>query len=346
MQQSFLVGLTLLVTVAFVALLLDFFQPILWAAVFGILFLPVQHYLERVLKGRASVAALLTVLLIFTTVIVPALLVASAVVQEATGLYTKINEGEIDPGAPLRWIEAMMPQATEFAESIGIDLNEIRQNLSLVAVTGSQFIGSLALSAGQNAVRFSVMFFLMLYLLFFVLRDGDEMLNTITRAIPLGEARERALLSRFATVSRATIKGTLVVGLVQGTLGGLIFWALGFQAAVFWGVVMVAMSMLPVVGAGLIWLPAAIVLLTGGAYIKAMILVVFGVLVIGLADNFLRPMLVGRDTRMPDYLILLSTIGGITMFGVSGFVVGPIIAALFLTVWEMFALEYADGKRG
>ncbi len=346
MQQSFLIGLTILVTVAFGALLLDFFQPILWAAVFGIIFLPVQHYLERALKGRASLAALLTVMLIFVTVIVPALLIASAVVREAAELYAKINSGAIDPAAPLRWLESMLPQATRFAESIGIDINETKDNLSLVAVKGSQFVGSLALSAGQNAVRFSVMFFIMLYLLFFVLRDGDDMLDKITKAIPLGEARERALLAKFATVSRATIKGTLIVGVVQGTLGGFIFWALGIQAAVFWGVVMVAMSMLPAIGAALIWVPAAIVLMAGGAYIKAMILVVFGVLVIGLADNLLRPMLIGRDTRMPDYLILLSTIGGITLFGISGFVIGPLIAALFLTVWEMFALEYSDDHSG
>jgi len=341
MQQSFLVGLTILVTVAFLALLLNFYQPILWAAVFGVLFLPVQHYLEHRFNGRASLAAFVTVLLIFVTVIVPALAVASAVAREAAELYVKINQGVIDPAAPLRWLEAMLPRVTDFIQGIGIDVDQIRGDLSTAAVKGSQFIGSLALTAGQNAVRFSVMFFLMLYLLFFVLRDGDEMLGEFMRVMPLGDTREQELLTRFATVSRATIKGTLIVGLVQGILGGLIFWILGIEAAVFWGVVMVALSILPVVGAGLIWIPTAIALAAGGAWVKALILVVFGVLVIGLADNLLRPLLVGRDTQMPDYLILLSTIGGITLFGISGFVIGPLIAALFITVWEMFALEYS-----
>ena len=143
-------------------------------------------------------------------------------------------------------------------------------------------------------------------------------------------------------MARATIKGTLAVGLVQGFLGGVMFWALGIDGAVFWGVVMVLLSVLPLIGASLVWIPAAIFLLVSGAYIKAFIIVVVGVLVIGLVDNVLRPILVGRDTKMPDYLILLSTLGGLTMFGISGFVIGPIIASLFLAIWVMFQSEYGE----
>jgi predicted PurR-regulated permease PerM len=187
-----------------------------------------------------------------------------------------------------------------------------------------------------------VMFFLMLYLLFFVLRDGDELMEQIIHALPLGDDRERALFSKFAEMARATIKGTLAVGLVQGFIGGVMFWALGIEGAVFWGVVMVLLSVLPLVGAGLIWVPAAIFMLVGGAYLKAAIIIVVGVLVIGLVDNILRPVLVGRDTKLPDYLILLSTLGGLTMFGISGFVIGPIIASLFLAIWVMFRVEYGE----
>jgi len=186
-----------------------------------------------------------------------------------------------------------------------------------------------------------VLFFLMLYLLFFVLREGDSLLDQMVRALPLGDERERALFAKFAEVARATIKGTLIVGIVQGTLGGILFWALGIEAAVFWGVVMVLLSVLPAVGAGLVWLPAAIVLAVSGAWIKAAIMVGVGALVIGMVDNLLRPMLVGRDTKMPDYVILLSTLGGLTTFGISGFVIGPVIAALFIVVWDMFAREHA-----
>ena len=148
------------------------------------------------------------------------------------------------------------------------------------------------------------------------------------------------MFAKFAEVSRATMKGTLVIGLIQGILGGLIFWVLGIDGAVFWGTLMVILSLVPVVGAGLIWAPAALIMLANGAFYKAIILVAFGVLVIGLVDNLLRPILVGRDTKMPDYLVLLSTLGGLTVFGASGFVIGPVIAALFLALWVMFSQEF------
>ena len=342
MQNAFFIGLLLLVSAAFVALLAGYFEPIFWAVTVGVIFLPVQHYLERKLHGRTSVAAVITVILIFFTVLVPAMLIASAVVKEAAELYASIQRGEIDPGGALRWMQDVTPRLAEFATRIGIDVEELPQKLSTAAIKGSQFVGALALTAGQNVARFMVMFFLMLYLLFFVLRDGDRLLEQIIHALPLGDNRERALFAKFAEMARATIKGTLVVGLVQGFLGAVMFWSLGIDGAVFWGVVMVLLSVLPLIGASLVWIPAAIFLLVSGAYIKAFIIVVVGVLVIGLVDNVLRPILVGRDTKMPDYLILLSTLGGLTMFGISGFVIGPIIASLFLAIWVMFQAEYGE----
>ncbi len=340
MQNAFFIGLLILVSVGFLWLLAGFFQPIFWAAIVGIMFLPVQHYLEKKLGGRATISALLTVVLIFFTVLLPALLVASAVINEALMIFGMIQRGEIDPGALLRWGQDLSPQVTERAEAIGINVDEWPEKLSAAALKGSQFLGQLALTAGQNVANFLVMFFIMLYLLFFVLRDGDRMLEAIIRALPLGDERERALFAKFAEVSRATIKGTLLIGLVQGFLGGIMFSILGITGAVFWGSVMVLLSVLPLVGASIIWIPAAIFLAVNGAWIKALILTVFGVLVIGLIDNLLRPLLVGRDTKMPDYIILLSTLGGLSLFGISGFVIGPIIAALFLAVWVMFEEEH------
>jgi predicted PurR-regulated permease PerM len=336
-EYAFFIGLLIAVSIGFFVLLAGFFQPIFWAATVGIIFLPVQHGLERKLKGRRSLAAALSVLLIFFTVLVPALLVGSAVASEAVQLYSQIQRGDLDPGGVLRWFQELMPQATAFLERLGIDVEQVPGKLSAAAVKASQFVAGLALSTGQNLARFAVMFFVMLYLLFFVLRDGDRLLAEMIRALPLGDDRERALFAKFAEVARATIKGTLVVGLVQGALGGAIFWLLGIQGAVFWGVVMVIMSVIPAVGASLIWAPAAVFLLASGDWGKAVALIAFGVLVIGLVDNFLRPLLVGRDTKMPDYLILLSTLGGMTLFGISGFVIGPIIASMFLAVWSMFA---------
>ncbi len=340
-KHPFFIGLLVVASAGFLLLLLNFWQPVFWAAVIGILFRPVQQRVERALGGRDTLAAVLTVLLIFFTVLVPAMLLASAVTAEAAGLYARIQSGELDIGALVRWLQGFLPQASEWAGRFGIDLAQLPDKLSAAAIRGSQFIGSLALTAGQNVARFVVMFFLMLYLLFFVLRDGDSILRHVHAAVPLPEAQERRLFAKFAEVSRATIKGTLVVGAVQGFLGGLIFAILGIQGAVFWGVVMVLLSVLPAVGAGLVWLPAALFLFISGDWIRALVLVAYGVFVIGLADNLLRPVLVGRDTRMPDYLILLSTLGGLTLVGITGFVLGPVIAALFLATWQMFEEESA-----
>jgi predicted PurR-regulated permease PerM len=223
---------------------------------------------------------------------------------------------------------------------VGLDLQRLQGQLSSSAISISRFIASEALSIGQNTLRIAVFFFLMLYLLFFFLRDGLRMLDGLVHALPLGDTRERFLLGRFAEVSRATIKGTLVVGVVQGAIGGIAFALLGVGAPVLWGVVMALLSILPAVGPALVWIPAAIVLFSGGRWVAGAILIVVGVLVIGLVDNVLRPVLVGRDTRMPDYLILLSTLGGLAAFGLAGIVIGPIIAAFFLSTWEMAQEEY------
>ncbi|NND37248.1 MAG: AI-2E family transporter [Gammaproteobacteria bacterium] len=342
LQNFFFLGLVLLVSAAFLFLLSGYLQPIFWAAILGVLFLPVQYSLERRLRDRRSLAAVLTVILIFFTVLVPSLLVTSAVVNEATQLYQRIQSGEIDPGAALRWLQGWVPGLTSWAEGLGIDVAQWPQKVSEIAVKASQYVGGKALTAGQNVASFMVKFLIMLYLLFFILRDGDQMMEKIIAALPFGDERERELFGKFAEVSRATLKGTLVIGVIQGTLGGMMFGVLGIQGAVFWGVVMVFLSILPLVGASLVWIPAVIFLVVSGAYGKALAMALFGGVVIGLLDNVLRPILIGRDTKMPDYLILLSTLGGLSIFGISGFVIGPIIAALFLAVWAMFEKEHRD----
>jgi predicted PurR-regulated permease PerM len=340
LQNGSFIGLLALATVAFFGLLAEFVQPIFWAATLAILFYPVFMRFMRLTRQRSSVAALLTLIVICITVIIPSWFIATAVVSEAGAFYNRVQSGEVNPARVLEWARSSLPLMNDALDRLGITPEEIKTNLSSLAVKGSQFVGSLAITAGQNAVRFTVMFFLMLYVLYFFLRDGDYLLQQIIHALPLGDDRERALFAKFAEVSRATVKGTLVIGLVQGALGGSIFYMLGIDNAVFWGAVMVVMSLLPVIGAGLVWGPAALFMLANQQYMDAGILAVFGVLVIGLVDNLLRPRLVGRDTRMPDYLVLLSTLGGLTVFGASGFVIGPVIAALFLTLWVMFAREF------
>jgi predicted PurR-regulated permease PerM len=159
----------------------------------------------------------------------------------------------------------------------------------------------------------------------------------VRAAVPLSADRQRALFAKFAVVVRATVKGNIVVALLQGALGGLIFWLLGIHAPLLWGVLMAFLSLLPAVGAGLVWAPVALYFLATGAVWQGVVLIAYGVLVIGLVDNLLRPILVGKDTKMPDYVVLISTLGGIAVFGLNGFVIGPLIAAMFIAAWDLFA---------
>jgi predicted PurR-regulated permease PerM len=233
-----------------------------------------------------------------------------------------------------------MPGIYDMLGDAGISPNSVREKITEFVGTVSKFVATRVLSFGSNLINIFVQFTLMLYLLFFFLKDGKQVIQKIIDTIPMGNVRERRLFERFAQVSKATLKGTLVVALVQGSIGGLVFMFLGIPAPLLWGVAMTLLALLPVGGSAIVWFPAVVVLFAQGEVGKAMILLVVGSLIIGLVDNLLRPLLVGRDTEMPDYLVLISTLGGITYFGLSGFVIGPTIAALFITVWEMMGQDY------
>jgi predicted PurR-regulated permease PerM len=216
-------------------------------------------------------------------------------------------------------------------------LGEVQERLSAGLSKGVQFLAGQALNVGQNALDFFVSFFIMLYLLYFVLRDGRALGHRVREAVPLRDDLQRNLFHKFTDVVRATIKGTIVVAIVQGALGGLMFWFLGIQAPVLWAVVMAFLSLLPAVGTALVWVPVALYLLASGAVWQGVLLIVYGVLVIGLVDNVLRPVLVGKDTKMPDYIVLIATLGGMAIFGLNGFVIGPLIAAMFMAAWDIMA---------
>ena len=346
-ENVFFLAMLVLVTAAFFWVLSGYLIPMFWAVVLAVLFHPVQRWLLGPLGGREALAALATLLLIVATVIVPTGFIALAVGNEARALVARLQSGELDPAAVFHWAEATAPVAVQFLADLGIEFDEIRARVSSAALTASQTIGSVAVAAGQGAASFGIGFVVMLYVLFFALRDGEPMLDLVVRALPMGDERERALMEKFAEVARATIKSTVVIGALQGLLGGIAFALLGIEGALFWGVIMAVLSLLPAVGASLVWAPAAIVLGVDGRVGAALFLVAFGLGVISMVDNVLRPILVGRDTRIPDWLVLISTLGGLSAFGLSGFIIGPVIAALFLTFWALFEREHhADYQPG
>ncbi len=341
LQSTFFLSLLVLTTIAFFGLIQDLLLPIFWATVLATLFYPVFGSCERTFGGRAALAALMTIMVILLAVVLPVLLTGLAVGSEVFGLYEQIAAGKVDPQIVIEWVERNAPTVVEALSQVGLDIDQLRSQLSGATVAATRYLATEALAFGQNALRLAGLTLLMLYLLFFFLRDGAALIDVIVRAVPIQEDRQERLLEKFAEVARATIKGTLVIGLVQGAIGGVLFWLLDIDGAVLWGVVMGLLSLLPAVGAAIIWIPAATLLLATGALLKGIVLLLGGTLLIGLADNVLRPLLVGRDTQMPDYLILLTTLGGLTLFGLSGVVIGPVVAALFLAVWAMFAEEYA-----
>lgn len=332
------------VSLAFVWILRPFAGAILWGVTLAIVFGPLQRRILPRVGGRRSLAALATLLAILVIVIIPVGVVVVLLIQQAVALYLRIGSGELNVGDYVqRIVDAMPPWVANLVERFApADLSTVRDRVSGLLTGALQFLGSQALNLGQNTLAFVLSTFVMLYLLFFLLRDGDALAARIRAAVPLAPARRDSLARRFTVVIRATIKGSLIVSVVQGTLGGLMFWALGIPAAVLWGALMALFALLPAVGPAIVWIPFAAYLVAVGAFWKGVGLAVYGIVVIGLVDNLLRPMLVGRDTRMPDYLVLISTLGGIAVFGLNGFIIGPVIAAMFMAVWELFASDRAE----
>ena len=337
LEDKAFAALLVLVTVAFAWLLQPYFGAVFWAAALAILFAPLQARMLRAHPGRPNSMALLCLLLIVLLVLLPLTWVATLLVQEGAQVYRRIQSGDINFSLYLQQIYAALPASvTALLDRLGLGSSGLLQERLTEALTrGSQFFANQALSLGQDAFNMVVNFFIMLYLLFFFLRDGQALVRRIKRLMPLGEEVKHELASKFVTVIGATVKGNIAVAMAQGALGGFIFWALGLNAPVLWGVVMAFLSLLPAVGAAVVWLPMALYLLISGQLTQGLVLLAFGVLVIGLVDNLLRPLLVGKDIKMPDYLVLLSTLGGISLFGLHGFVLGPVIAAVFIAAWEL-----------
>jgi predicted PurR-regulated permease PerM len=337
-DQSFLL-LLLAVTLAFSWVLQPFYGAILWAVIGAVLFSPLNRQLLKFMGGRSNVAAAATVLIIVAMVILPLAMIAASLVQEASDLHTKVQSGEYDPARFFQRVFDTLPSwATGMLDRFNLtNLTAVRDALASGLMKGGGVLAPQALSIGMNTFDSMIGLGIMLYLLFFLLRDGKALTERIKEMVPLHNDQKAALFIRFADVVRATVKGGILVAVVQGALGGLAFWFLGIHAPLLWAVLMAFLSLLPAIGAGLVWLPVAIYLLTSGAVWQGIGLAIYGVLVIGLVDNILRPFLVGKETKLPDYVVLISTLGGIEVFGLNGFVIGPLIAAIFMVAWEIFS---------
>jgi predicted PurR-regulated permease PerM len=344
-QASFLIILAV-VSLLMAVIVLPFAQPLLWAALAAIMFQPLYRYVLRRMRGRRNPAASLSLLIIFILVLVPAAWIASMVIEQAFVLVTTLQRQPIDLAAWFDSFYTALPKIGRDAvdRSGWADVTMVQTRLQELLTESAGMIATQAVSIGSGALGFFLSFGVALYVMFFLLRDGERIGRTVLCAVPVERAIADRLAERFLGIVRATIKGTGVVALVQGALGYVTLVIAGVPSALLFGVVMAIFALVPVIGSGAVWVPAGIWLLLSGETWQGLFVLLTGFFVISSADNVLRPILVGRDTGIPDWIILITTLGGISLVGFSGIVLGPLVAGLFLASWSILREQRAEDE--
>lgn len=335
----------LLVTVSFFLLIKDFLLACFWAIILAVVFDPVYRLFRQYFKSSEILALFLTMIMIILVFVIPLLTLTLMITEESTNYYLKIQGGEINPQVYFQnTLKLLLPKFNKLSHMQALTVEQISSSAGNAFAEAVKYIAQQVPSLTQNLLNLIVQFALTFYILFFLLRDGQHLIRKLNFLIPIGDGIETELFERFTSVARATVKGGLIVAVIQGSIGGFLFWFVGIPAAFLWGMLMIVLSLLPV-GSALVWAPAAVILFLQGQTLKAVIVLTVGILVIGMIDNFLRPRLIGKDSKMSDYLVLVSTLGGLTWFSLTGFVLGPIIAALFITCWDIMGKESQASKR-
>ncbi len=343
-RTAFVLLLVVAVTVLFLAVAWPFLKPLLLGALLAGLCRPLYRWMTRVLGDRRSLAAVFTLLLLFLLVAGPISAFVGVVVQQAIGVsndalpWLQHHFGAASSFNAHDWLVRRFPSVADYVPQ----QDQIVDSAARVAKAIGAFLVAGATQLTAGTATFLLNLFVMLYAMFYFLRDGGRILEKIFYYAPLTHADETRVLERLTSVTRATIKGTLVIGAIQGALAGLGFWVAGLDGAAFWGTIMAVLSVVPGIGAALVWVPAVIYLFIIGKTLTAILLLAWCAAVVGTVDNVLRPMLVGKDAKMPDLLILIGTLGGLFLFGPIGFIVGPLVCGLFLTVWDIYGTTFQE----
>jgi len=319
------------ITILFVSIIFNFAAPILWSVVVSIIFYPVYEKF-LLMTNKKSLSSILSLILILLLVIMPSIAILGLIGNE---LIIFINSSE---NYSFERYAEMIPDESIINELIGwsgLNISQLLDKADDFLITASKIFYKSISTISANVISFFVSLFIFIYLTFFFLKDGEKILQNCMDAFPMKNEDESYLLNVFQKTTRATIKGTVIVALAQGFLGYLTLILIEIDGALIWGFVMALLSIIPAVGTILVWLPIALVLFLNGEVMDASLLIFSGIFIIGMIDNLLRPILIGKETKIPDYLILLTTIGGISIFGITGFIVGPIIASLFISVWSL-----------
>lgn len=338
-NKSVLLVLVLLISALFLDMIHQFLMPMFMAGIFSAILSPAHRWLSAKIGGRENLASILVLIGIVVLVLAPLSILIGVVVGQAISVSQSVTpwvQSFInEPTAitaymeKLPYYQELLPYRAVIIEKAGLVVG----NISTFLINSLSEVTKLTVTAIFSSV-------IMLYVMFYFLTMGEVLLTKILYFLPLHDRDERRLLRRFTSVTKATLKGTLIIGALQGGLCGLAFALAGIQGPVFWGTVMAVMSIIPAFGTAIVWVPALIILALKGQFLGVGILAVLCGAVAGNLDNVLRPRLVGKDTEMHDLFVLFGTLGGISMFGILGIILGPIVAALFITIWEIYGKAF------
>jgi predicted PurR-regulated permease PerM len=345
LSRYFFVAILLGTAVVFFRMVQVFFMPVVLAAVFATLFYPLYQRILRAFWGRRTLAAFCCCLLLLLLLVAPLYMVANLVTHEAIDFYrgAQQNLGNLSQRIqePLLRLRAM-----PMVRDLKLDQIDWHATLQNVASSAGSLAASLINKTSRGTIEIVVLLVLTLFTMFYFFRDGRDLLRRVNFLIPLRREHKKAIAIRFSTVARATVKGTLVIALVQGTLSGLTLWIFGVGSPFLWGVVATFSAVLPMVGSWLVLYPAAFYQIATGHVWQGLGILLVTVIVIVNVDNLIRPRLVGQETGMHDLMVFFSTLGGISMFGPMGFIVGPMVAALFLSLLDIYSVEFRDDLDG
>lgn len=332
--------LVVVISFVFVKMIKGFLMALLMAAILAGLLARPYRWLTRLVRGRRSLAAVITVILLILVALVPLAGLGTLVTAQAISIGEKVGPWVSTQVGLTGSLDERL-QALPFYEQIAPYKDQIVIKAGELAGVVSNFLVEGLSALTRGTVNFLFLTFVTLYALYFFLLDGGAVLARILWYLPLEASDKQHMLAKFSSVTRATLKSTAVIGSLQGALGGLGFWVAGIDSALFWGTLMAGLSVLPGLGTGLVWIPAVAILIAGDHLLTAGLLAAYFMLIVSSVDNVLRPRLVGRDTQLPELLVFLSTIGGISLFGIVGFMIGPVIAALFVAIWEIYGRAFA-----
>ena len=323
-----------IVTLLFGYILKPFFFAIFWAVLLAAIFAPLHDWLHGKFKS-SNLCAGLALGAVVITFILPVGLLLTLLVGQSLEIYNSINSSR---GSWMNSLTGMLNALSQNPMLARFNLDQqfmTDKSIELLKVATHFLVSNLSAFTG-NTIVFFVEFAVMLYCLFYFLRDGDDFVDTIAHYLPVDRRHLDTFIAEFLVTSKATLKFTFIIGGIQGLLGGLVFYVTGIEGALVWGVLMVGLSIVPAIGNAIIWAPAGIIMLFLGHLWQGIAILVFGSIVISSVDNLLRPILLGKDIQMHSLLIFLSTLGGIAVFGFSGFVLGPVVASFFLSIWKLF----------